>query len=479
MQDSPASAYQGAYMAITCAILQYDPGMTEEGSSVTAIRRTVFPVLFQVPSTSEYMNCTNSKINVESVRWPHTRFTAPERPKLPLLNLLKGSSCLTDRSCSTIDAAVWVTPLCGGGSVSPVCLKEFVKAACFPYCLAVRQANSFNSAIRLYNAPDWTDRVHLFNRDCALFDRPPTAGGEGSTSTVGISPFVVPQSIQLLIDAVLASWSFGGLTPLVESTAAPLSGTSVESTIPSDWVSSVRVVDYSSSSSSSSSSQPQGDSVSCIAHEFARSTIPTEFISSSEYGENSFRSTLATGQPFVFAGDTMLVADCSEYNDNRTAIECKVLVYRIYGGDDNQMTLVRLWSAATLLMKQQSHSTELSVQERERERECVCVNVYSELRNHCRPYLMMIEAQRHELVEFLLLLPVEFLLLLPVEFGKPLLFMRMFSSLLGPVLVLVRPFLFEPFDQWGHLFLVLLLSHTHVEHLVHAVVEYLHTLLVL
>ena len=47
MQESSA-AYQGSYMAITCAILQYDPGMTEDDSAITAIKRTVFPVMFQV-----------------------------------------------------------------------------------------------------------------------------------------------------------------------------------------------------------------------------------------------------------------------------------------------------------------------------------------------------------------------------------------------------------------------------------------------
>ena len=88
------TAVNGEKMAITCALLEYDPGIVEGNSTVTSIERSVFPVVFQVPSTTEYMTCSTSRISVESVRWAHTRFTAIERPKLPLLNLLKGSSCM-------------------------------------------------------------------------------------------------------------------------------------------------------------------------------------------------------------------------------------------------------------------------------------------------------------------------------------------------------------------------------------------------
>lgn len=82
--------------------------------------------------------------------------------------------------------------------------------------------------------------------------------------------------------------------------------------------------------------------LSCIEHNFARSTVPKAFLDAplGNYGESSFRSTLGPQQPFVFAGDTILTADCEPLNNNFTAISCKVLVHRIYGGDMNQMTLV-------------------------------------------------------------------------------------------------------------------------------------------
>lgn len=226
------------------------------------------------------------------------------------------------------------------------------------------QANSFNSAVRLYNAPDWTDRVHLFNRDCAMYQRDPASTAVVSTS---VPSFVIPEAIQQQMSAVIAWLSYGGVADLVTAGALaqpkPLTSRTVESSAPSDWVSSVKVVEYDSGSSGSTT-PPK---ISCIAYDFARSTIPKEFATDQDgvgdYGERSFRSTLAAGQPFVTAGrsstyrprtvdgraradssfaagDTMLVAYCDVYNDARTAILCRVRVFRIYGGDASQMTLV-------------------------------------------------------------------------------------------------------------------------------------------
>ena len=84
-----------------------------------------------------------------------------------------------NRTCTTVDAAVWVVPLCcsrGGccsnsdsdGAVCPKCIADFTRLACYPYCMGVRQTGSANSMLRLYNATSWLDRVHLFNCYCAL-----------------------------------------------------------------------------------------------------------------------------------------------------------------------------------------------------------------------------------------------------------------------------------------------------------------------
>ena len=312
-------------MSITCAILKYDPGSVEPNGTATLISKTVFPVLFQVPTTDQYITCSTVKISVDSVRWSHTRITSVERPKIPLLNLLKGSSCLETGSCVTIDAAVWVTPLCGGGDPSPVCLESFTRAGCFPYCLAVRQTGSFNSVLRLYNARQWTDRVHIFNRDCAFhqYSKNPDAGMEGI--------FVNTQEPFMPSDTFAASsLTYGGLAGAISTgSSALLSESYTDVVMPIDWVGSIIT----------NTQADVASNLNCISYNFARSTVPIRDTVGS-YGTTSFRSTLAFGQPFVFAGDTILTSVCTPVDNTLIDIDCVVHVHRIYGDDTNHMTLV-------------------------------------------------------------------------------------------------------------------------------------------
>lgn len=305
---------------ITCAILEYD---LVENATTTA-SQSVFPVIFQVPTTSEYLTCSTVKISIESVRWPHMRFTAPERPSLPLLNLLKGSSCLETGTCTMIDAAIWVVPLCGDGSSSPVCIEAFTKAACYPYCLGVRQTGSFNSIVRLYNARNWWDRVHIFNRDCAFHQY-------SSSSDAQEDGF----SIQLQELPSIFSTNYGGLTQnLIQQSSSSLQQilpeNFVETIIPFDWINSAFI----------NIRENDITNVNCVPQNLARSTIPKTAAPSGDYGSENFRSVLGEDQPFVVAGDTVLTSKCEEQNNDFTAIECTISVYRIYGNDFNQMTLV-------------------------------------------------------------------------------------------------------------------------------------------
>lgn len=231
-------------------------------------------------------------------------------------------------TCTTIDAAVWVTPLCGGGAPPGVCFSVFQRAACYPYCLAVRQTASYNSALSLYNAPNWLDRVHLFNRDCAVH-----LAQIDSTITPQVPSIVMPQGIDERFRSIIESLTYGGVAPTLSAGSTQMTeytSLQVESTLPNDWVRAAMV-------------QPitEGVSLSCISHEFARSSAPKQvWDSTGDYGESRFRSTLGPAQPFVFAGDTILTAECEPLVNNFTAIACRVLVHRIYGGDMNQMTLV-------------------------------------------------------------------------------------------------------------------------------------------
>lgn len=104
---------EGGTMQITCAILQYSASssvLEQNNSSRSSVSDTVFPVMFQVATTSKYLTCSTAKINVQSVRWPHTRITRTTTQQL-------AGSNMWWKEQVRIDAAVWVIPACGEGAV--------------------------------------------------------------------------------------------------------------------------------------------------------------------------------------------------------------------------------------------------------------------------------------------------------------------------------------------------------------------------
>lgn len=344
-------------MHITCAILHYDPGSSEANNTLSDPKVSVFPVVFQVPSTAQYMQCKSTKINVESIRWPNTRFTSIQSAKLPLLNQLKGSDCMETGKCSQADAAVWVMPLCGGGAPPAVCYLAFVSAACYPYCMGLRQSGSYNSVMRLYNAPNWWDRVHIFNMDCALMNNNPKEDStKSSTGTIHkfadsvISGLDASQKASL--DSILSNLNYGGASDYLSNSVAASSSASdtSDTTITNDWITSSTTAPVTYFPTNVNG--VYDSSAKCVHNSLARSSMPTAIFQSlnGNYGESNFRSTLGPGQPFVFAGDTVLTAECEDIDINAPDVPppCKVLVHRIYGSETNQFTLVRVYKISLL-----------------------------------------------------------------------------------------------------------------------------------
>eukprot|EP00961_Rhodomonas_salina_P198359 2676201-Rhodomonas_salina.1 len=133
-------------MHISCAVAPHFESTAED------MPPYVFDVVFQVPTTAQYMTCARSKISVQSIRWPATRYTA----------LNPDVEVVTE---PRVDAAVWVMPLCGlSGDFPEVCLGGeaasgpdvvFDKAACFPYCMALREREAVRQNLVLFSAREW------------------------------------------------------------------------------------------------------------------------------------------------------------------------------------------------------------------------------------------------------------------------------------------------------------------------------------
>jgi len=165
--DTLASG-QATRMQIHCSVARYQSEQSDEAMDPNGLH---VPVTFALSSTAEYLECSEVKIVVDSVRWPLSRLSKPGS----LATGGRSWSNPLDELASTdgtdgpmeADAAIWVIPACGAqGVMPPVCERKFTKAACFPYCLAVRTTASSSQGLVLYNADDWARKIQLMNRDC-------------------------------------------------------------------------------------------------------------------------------------------------------------------------------------------------------------------------------------------------------------------------------------------------------------------------
>jgi hypothetical protein len=110
------------------------------------------PVEFRVPTTSFFMGCGRSKIKLDSIRWPATRYTSPNSRAA---------------SAPMAEAALWVRPACGSERIDVACVETFKLAGCFPYCMAL-WTKGYTGSMILRSASEWQNSVAMMNRDCGL-----------------------------------------------------------------------------------------------------------------------------------------------------------------------------------------------------------------------------------------------------------------------------------------------------------------------
>lgn len=264
--DSPT----GQRMDISCAILPMhsDPVVTFGDYFV--------PAGFNIDTTSYYAQCSMMTISVQSVRWPLTRVAAPETSTTPL----RGTRLFEDSADPVVaDAVLWVTPRCALVGASPICTEAFVDAGCFPYCLAVRPTASGNRALRMYNARDWDERVHLVARDCLQDRGVDVPGGERFVRTA-----TTLEDVELLFP----EGYLGGTT--------------------------------------TASADDVGDVTDCRYDREVESVVPKRLLSTAQ----DVRSVRLDKQPYVFAGDAVLFVD----EDAQ-----ELFVKRLYGAENWQYTM--------------------------------------------------------------------------------------------------------------------------------------------
>jgi len=124
------------------------------------------PVEFQVPSTSFFMGCGKSKIKLDSIRWPVTRYTSPNSKA---------------KSSPVAEAALWVRPMCSSEGIDVACVETFKLAGCFPYCMAL-WTKGYTGSLVLRSGNEWKNTVSMVSRDCGLHNWDLKSGEMGSTT---------------------------------------------------------------------------------------------------------------------------------------------------------------------------------------------------------------------------------------------------------------------------------------------------------
>lgn len=144
-------------MQITCAVAPLHSGE----------KWYLVPVEFQIPTTSFYMGCERSKIKVDTIRWPVTRYTA---------------SGAKSSASPVAEAVIWVRPFCSSESIDIVCIETFALAGCFPYCMGL-WTKGYKGSVVLRDASEWANSVSMVDRDCGLHTWDVTSGTLAAVTT--------------------------------------------------------------------------------------------------------------------------------------------------------------------------------------------------------------------------------------------------------------------------------------------------------
>jgi hypothetical protein len=148
-----ASVDARGLLGCTCSDQDYGMQIVCAVAPLDALTPSYFvPVEFRVPTTSFYMGCGRSKIKLDSIRWPATRYTSPNSRAA---------------SAPMAEAALWVRPACGSEWIDVACVETFKLAGCFPYCMAL-WTKGYTGSMILRSASEWQGSVAMMNRDCGL-----------------------------------------------------------------------------------------------------------------------------------------------------------------------------------------------------------------------------------------------------------------------------------------------------------------------
>ena len=160
-------------LVITCHVLPFS------GTGDAQVRQHPVQVNFANENAQKLLTCRDVQITLETVRFPQitSRRKDTRLATLPGDAFPSATACRDNpgMDCNTIDAVLYVKPLCrrddlfGTEAVQPnrvACVEGYRYMPCFPYCLGVRQSFSGSRAITMYNKREIENGVWYSNLQC-------------------------------------------------------------------------------------------------------------------------------------------------------------------------------------------------------------------------------------------------------------------------------------------------------------------------
>ena len=142
--------------------------------------QTQIPLLFERGTTGRLLTCRYLRIAVQSVRFPAQVFDVSKQSSSGSASYNHDvySECMTDpRKCNAVDAVVYVMPLCpkysafdkmDAAAEPSECIRDSKYPTCFPYCVALHQKGAGNTPMTLYNKRSLADGIYMANTRVAM-----------------------------------------------------------------------------------------------------------------------------------------------------------------------------------------------------------------------------------------------------------------------------------------------------------------------
>ena len=261
------------------------------------VAQTQIPLLFERGTTGRLLTCRYLRISVQSVRFPAQVFDVSKQSSTGAASYNHDiySECMADpRKCNTVDAVVYVMPLCPmysalekmDAAAEPTeCIRDSKYQTCFPYCVALHQKGAGNTPMTLHNKRSLADGVYMAKTRVAMpTDRivpPAVSANLDASSSVSTGP---------VTSTCLVSSEFQHITDL----------TATYCTIQTSNTAGVASFSASDQTMRAPADSCTDSNTACV--DDASSGTAMTFLQRA--------TVLHDSQPFIFAGDIILVQVC-------------------------------------------------------------------------------------------------------------------------------------------------------------------------